>query len=164
MTWFQLMIDSDAVEVVPKHKKKVKKDFSIKKEMTKALFQEMLDVLFFFLGIFTYFYFFSLAWLYFGKSWDEHKLLAFFVNALSEPYLGAVAMYTILKEYRKKSGRLEHLHKGEFFVACWAVFLVLALLFTIFSDQYVIGLPLKIIMTNSVTVVLIYVGSIVHKP
>lgn len=164
MTWFQLMLDTDTVEVGHKHKKREKKRFSIKKEMTRALFQEMLDVLFFFLGIFTYFYLFSLAWLYFGRAWDEHKVLTFFVNALSEPYLGAVAMYTLLKEYRKKSGRMEHLHKGEFFVAFWAIFLVLALLFTIFSDQYVIGMPLKVIMTNGVAVVLIYIGSIVHKP
>ena len=164
MTWFHLLLDADTVEVGSGHKKKEKKQFSVKKEITKALFQEMLDVLFFFLGIFTYFYLFSLSWLYFGRSWDEYKVLAFFVNALSEPYLGAVAMYTILKEYRKKSGRLEHLHKGEFFVICWAIFLVLALLLTIFSDQYVLGTPLKVIMTNGVAVVLIYIGSVVHKP
>lgn len=162
MTWFHIMLEAE--ELKPGKKSTEKKLFTLRERFKLALFKEMIDILFVLLSIFSYFYIITLAFLFFGQLWREYYTISFFVMALSEPYLGAVAVYTILKEFRKKKHKLGSLHKGEIFVILWGLMLVIALTVTIFSDNYVLGEPLKIIITNGIAVSLIYIGSVIHKP
>lgn len=162
MPWFYTMLEAGGSK--PSKKSAKNKLPTLSERFKFALFKEMLDILFVFLSIFSYFYIITLAFLFFGHLWHEYYTVSFFVMALAEPYLGAVAVYTVLKEFRKKRRKSGSLHKGEIFVFLWGLMLATALTVTIFSDNYVLGEPLEIIVTNGVAVFLIYIGSVIHKP
>lgn len=123
-----------------------------------------LRIFYFILSFFTYFFIVTLGWLYFGRLWEEHYDIAFIISAMSEPYMGALAIYTILKEHRKKTYKAGSFHKGEIFVGIWVSMLVAALFLTAFSDNYTIGEPLRILISNSTAVILIYIGGLIHRP
>ncbi|MEK7133079.1 MAG: hypothetical protein AAB771_00100 [Patescibacteria group bacterium] len=124
------------------------------------------NVIIFYFGLsaFTYFYFITLVVLYFGRFWGSYSTLSFLVSAFSEPYIGAVAVYTLLKEYRKKIKLSGSFHRGEVFVGAWALMLFAAIALTLFSDNYPLNEPFKIIIQVSSAVILIYLGSLIHKP
>ncbi|MEK7596097.1 MAG: hypothetical protein AAB564_00905 [Patescibacteria group bacterium] len=128
-----------------------------------AVFRKVI-IFYFGLSAFTYFYFITLAVLYFGRLWGSYPVFSFLASAFSEPYVGAVAVYTLLKEYRKKIKRSGSFHRGEIFVSAWALMLFAAIILALFSDSYALDEPLKIIIQTSIAVILIYIGSVVHEP
>ncbi|MBI5742561.1 MAG: hypothetical protein HZA25_01850 [Candidatus Niyogibacteria bacterium] len=130
----------------------------------RGLVFKELRIFYFILSLFTYFFIITLGVLYFGRLWEAHYDLAFVVSALSEPYMGALAIYTILKEHRKKTYKAGSFHKGEVFVGLWVVMLIAAILLTALSDNYTIGEPLRILISNSTAVILIYIGGLIHRP
>ena len=134
----------------------------MKNEKT-AIFRNVI-IFYFGLSAFTYFYFITLVVLYFGRFWSSYSTLSFLVSAFSEPYIGAVAVYTLLKEYRKKIKLSGSFHRGEVFVGAWALMLFAAIALTLFSDNYPLNEPFKIIIQVSSAVILIYLGSLIHKP
>lgn len=132
--------------------------------LKEALFQEAVDFTYFFLGIFTYFYIITLALLYFAGTWQEWHTLSFFIDAMSEPYLGAVGVYVILKESRKRRRKYPSRHMGEFFVFFWLVLFVFSLGSAVLLEEYHLNEALQLIVTNTVAIWLIYFAGIVHKP
>jgi hypothetical protein len=130
----------------------------------RGLVFKELRIFYFILSLFTYFFIIVLGVLYFGRLWEAHYDLAFIVSAMSEPYMGALAIYTILKEHRKKTYKAGSFHKGEIFVGIWVTMLVVAILLTALSDNYTIGEPLRILISNSTAVILIYIGGLIHRP
>jgi hypothetical protein len=139
------------------------KVFSLRRRFKTAIYRQ---VIIFYLGLsaFTYFYFITIAVLYFGRFWNSYPALSFLVSAFLEPYIGAVAVYTLLKEYRKKIKRSGSFHRGEVFVGAWALMLLAAIILTFFSKNYNLDELFKIIVQISIAVILIYIGSVVHKP
>lgn len=133
-------------------------------QLKRVLFQEALDITYFFLGVFTYVYIVFLALLYFGKLWDQWHLISFFADAFAEPYLGAVGIYVILKESRKRKYNAPSKHKGEFFVFFWGALFVLAVGSAAVFEVYGLDEPLKIIVKSSVAIWLIYLAGVIHKP
>ena len=89
-------------------------------------FQEAVDILFFFLGVFTYIYLFAVAFLYLSGVSSFDTISSKIIRALAEPYLGAVGIYTILKESRKRRYAIQPRHWGELFVLAWLVLLAIA--------------------------------------
>lgn len=132
--------------------------------LKNVLFEEALDIIYFFLGVFTYFYIGFLALLYFGKLWGQWHFISFFVEALAEPYLGAVAIYVILKESRKRKYNAPSKHKGEFFVFFWGTLCILAIGSAAIFEVYTLDPALKIIVKSAVAIGLIYLAGIIHKP
>lgn len=129
-----------------------------------AFFDEMVDILYFWLGVFTYVYFFTIALLYFGSIPYTQTVSSKIISALAEPYLGAVGIYTILKETRKRKRRLSPRHWGELFVGGWLALLLSASFLAFFFDVYTLNNILEDIITISLAVAIIYVGGSVHKP
>jgi hypothetical protein len=139
------------------------KEPSLREHVRGLVFREM-RLFYFLLSFFSYFFIITLSVLYFGSLWEEYPRLAFVVSAMSEPYMGALAIYTILKEYRKKTFQFGGMHRGEVFVIIWALMLVSAVALTMFTDRYMIGEPLRILISNSTAVILIYIGGLIHRP
>lgn len=137
--------------------------FLLRRRLKTTVFRKVI-IFYFGLSAFTYFYFITLAVLYFGRFWDSYYSLSFWVSAFSEPYIGAVAVYTLLKEYRKKIKRSGSFHRGEIFVGAWALMFFAAITLALFSGSYAFNEPLKIIIQTSIAVILIYVGGVVHEP
>lgn len=131
---------------------------------TVALKKEAIDWLYFWLGSFTNIYLFTLTAFFFTHAAGEWKILSGLLDALQEPYLGAVGIYVVLKEIRKRRyGDLSR-HHGEIFVFLWGFLLFIASIFVIFSSFYEFDEIYKLIITNSIATLLIYIASLLNKP
>ncbi|OGF61493.1 hypothetical protein A2662_00710 [Candidatus Giovannonibacteria bacterium RIFCSPHIGHO2_01_FULL_45_33] len=129
-----------------------------------VFFQETVDILFFFLGVFTYIYLFAVAFLYLSGASSFDTISSKIVRALAEPYLGAVGIYTVLKESRKRRYALSSRHWGEFFVLAWLVLLGVASFLTVVFPFYTFTRTLELIITLTLSIGIIYLGSVVHRP
>lgn len=123
-----------------------------------------MDILYFFLGIFTYVYLFAIAFLYLSGVSSFDTVASKLIRALAEPYLGAVGIYTILKESRKRRYAISSRHKGELFVIGWLGLLALAALFATFFKFYTFTKTLELIIMLSLSIGIIYIGGVVHRP
>lgn len=129
-----------------------------------VFFKNAVDALYFWLGMFTYLYFFLAGFLYLaGVSFFEN-ISTKIIQALAEPYLGAVAIYTILKETRKRKASTPSRHWGEVFVILWIALLLLSSAVALFSKTYVFNDTLELIIKLALSVGIIYVGGVIHKP
>lgn len=129
-----------------------------------VFFQNTIDILYFWLGIFTYVYFFTIAFLYIGGLSSQDNISLKIIHSLAEPYLGAVAIYTILKEARKRRNNSRPRHWGEIFVILWLLLLVFASTLALLTNAYVFDKTLELIITLAISVGIIYVGGVIHKP
>lgn len=132
--------------------------------LNEIFFRETVDILFFFLGVFTYVYLFALAFLYLSGVSGFETVATKLIRSLAEPYLGAVGIYTILKESRKRRYIIASRHWGEFFVVAWLGLLVSASALAMFSKFYTFTKTLELIIMLSISVGIIYIGSVVHRP
>lgn len=132
--------------------------------LNDVFFQEAVDVLYFFLGIFTYVYLFAIAFLYLSGVSGFDTVATKLIRALAEPYLGAVGIYTILKESRKRRYGITSRHLGEFFVIGWLALLGLSSLLALVSSFYTFTRALELIIMLSLSIGIIYVGGAVHRP
>ncbi|MEK7560154.1 MAG: hypothetical protein AAB522_02550 [Patescibacteria group bacterium] len=129
-----------------------------------VFFQSAVDALYFWLGIFTYLYFFTIAFFYLAGLSFYDSFTAKIVSSLAEPYLGAVAIYTILKEARKRNKNIPPRHLGEIFVILWLLLLLSATFLALFTKIYVFDETLGLIIKLALSSGIIYIGGIIHKP
>lgn len=126
--------------------------------------KEAIDWLFMVLGFFTYLYLAALALLFLGKLNDKFPEALLLVDILQEPYLGALGIYVVLKEIRKRNGFYQSKYLGELFVVLWALLFAFATLMTAISPAYQVDNLYKLIVATSSVVFLIYIGSIINRP
>ena len=93
--------------------------FSLKKVVIKALAESAVDLLYYIVGFFTALYFFIAAYLFFKGGGVYRNIAVQIFDSLSEPYLGSVGIYVILKEIRKRNSKTKSKHLGEYFVYFW---------------------------------------------
>lgn len=129
-----------------------------------ALAKETLDLFYFLLASFTYLYLIFSAAVFFLRLGQIDPVWAELVDVFSEPYLGSVGIYVILKEVRKRRRGFISQHAGEIFVALWLMLLVVSSLLVLFSPHFSYTLAHRTIIVNSVVVLLIYLGSVISKP
>ncbi len=126
--------------------------------------REAIDWLFVGLGAFTHVYLAFLAVFFFGRLAGDLPQSFQILDALQEPYLGALGIYVILKEMRKRRHQYPSRYLGELFVAFWIVLLAISTLLVFFSPQYGLDQIYKVILTNGLVVLLIYAGGFLNKP
>ncbi len=132
--------------------------------LEEVFFNDAVDILYFWLGVFTYVYFFAVALLYLGAISSYEIVATKILLALAEPYLGAVGIYTILKETRKRKRTKKPRHWGEIFVVAWIALFVISIFLAFFFKEYTFNRTLELIMTLSVSIGIIYIGGEIHKP
>lgn len=123
-----------------------------------------IDALYFLIGALTHFYGAILAFIFFFRAAESVPLLAGILGALQEPYLGGLGVYVILKEIRKRRHHEPSKHYGEFFVAMWLALLAASTLMVFSSPQYHFNEIYKLIITNSLATLIIYIGGLIHRP
>lgn len=126
--------------------------------------REATDWLFVGLGAFTHIYLALLAIVFFGRLQDDFPLLFLLLDTMQEPYFGALGVYVILKEVRKRRRIYPSRYWGELFVILWVLLLVSATAVTLISPNYQFDDFYKIILTTSLVVILVYMGSLINKP
>ena len=166
MVWWK-----DTTEYINETGLEPERDKIDKKELKSFLgrvydifFQEAIDILYFFLGVFTYIYLFAIAFLYLSGVSSFDTISSKIIKALAEPYLGAVGIYTVLKESRKRRYAITPRHWGELFVFAWLGLLALTSFLTVISSFYTFTHTLELIITLTLSIGIIYIGSAVHKP
>lgn len=137
---------------------------SWKKAVTKALAESAVDFLYYIVGFFTSLYFFLAAYLFFIGGGKYHEIAVKIFDALSEPYLGSVGIYVILKEIRKRQSKVKSKHFGEYFVYLWLVLFLVVLGFIWFLPNYHFDELMGAITTVTLASLVIYTGGIIHKP
>jgi len=123
-----------------------------------------LDIFYLILAIFTYAYILASAILFFSRLDLRYPILSAIIDMLSEPYLGSVGIYVILKEVRKRRKKVISRHVGELFVGAWLILLFSALILTLVSPLFTYNEILRNIVVNSLVVLLIFIGSLISKP
>lgn len=129
----------------------------------KYLYNNYVDLLYVSLSVFTYLYV-ILSALTFAFQENGPYLLAYSLDALSEPYLGALAIYVLVKEIERRNLSKEDCKKrrGELFVIIWLSFLFAATAITYFSDVYNLNEIYQTIVTNSLAAIIIRIGSLLR--
>ena len=124
-----------------------------------------IDHLYVWLGHFTNLYLALIAVEFFSNLHLAHPTLELALDAFSEPYLGALAVYVVLKEIRKRRlGSARSFHRGEWFVITWLALLTLTTLAVALTDTYRFDAAYKLIISNSIASLMIYLGSRLHRP
>lgn len=122
-----------------------------------------IDRLYAWLGHFTSLYLVVSAIEFFSNLHFRYPTVELALDALSEPYLGALATYVVLKELRKHRGA-PSLHRGERFVIAWLALLGLTTAAVVFTAAYRFDVAYKLIISNSLASLMIYIGSRLHRP
>lgn len=133
-------------------------------ECEALLKREAVDWLFILLGAFTYIYLALLAVLFFGKFSSSFPKLFAILDSLQEPYLGALGVYVILKEVRKRRRVYPSRYWGELFIILWMAFGAVATVLVLLSSAYDFDSLYGMILTNMLVVALIYIGGLINKP
>lgn len=118
----------------------------------------------FWLGWFTNLYLAAIAAEFFSNLHLVYPLPERLLAAFAEPYLGALAVYVVLKELRKhRDGPRPH-RRGEWFVIAWLALLVVTTAAVAFTELYRFDTAYQLVIQNSLASLLIYIGSRIHKP
>ena len=129
-----------------------------------ALRHRAVDWLYFWLGLSTHLYGATAAVLFFARAGSEWPVLAGLLGAFQEPYLGGLAVYVVLKEIEKRRHGRPSRHYGEYFVVAWMGLLFVSTMFVLFFAEYSFDAVYKVIITNSLATLVIYIGGFINRP
>lgn len=127
--------------------------------------RNFIDRLYRWLGFFTNLYLVLITVEFFAVLHLRYPAFELSLDAFAEPYLGALAVYTVFKELRKR--RMEvptSLHRGEWFVVSWLILLVLTTVAVAATERYRFDASYKLIISTSLASLMIYLGSRLHRP
>lgn len=129
--------------------------------LQKYIKERFVDFLYFFLSIFTYLYLGLTIITFFFEPYVP-SALPIAVETLSEPYLGALGIYVVVKEIERRRGRHISYRWGDLFAALWIIFLVTATILTYVSEHYYVSAIYKTIVTNALAALIIRIGTILR--
>ncbi|KKS37250.1 MAG: hypothetical protein A3G49_06905 [Candidatus Sungbacteria bacterium RIFCSPLOWO2_12_FULL_41_11] len=119
-----------------------------------------LDILYVFFGFVTHAYLAVILVSFFLQDYIPETMIHL-ADSLSEPYLGIIGIYLVLKEVRIRTGKLvPHRVFGEVFVAIWVILLLVSSLLTFVSESYHVDDVYRLIITNSLASVIIRIGTL----
>lgn len=132
-------------------------------ECEGLLRREATDWLYYLLGASTYIYLALLTVMFFGGLASQWPRVWLLLDGLQNPYLGALGIYVILKEVRKRRRKYPSKYLGELFVVLWLTLLVTTTITVLISPRYGFGEVYNLILNNSLVIGLIYLGAFIHK-
>lgn len=125
------------------------------------IYDNFIDLLYIFLSLFTYLYLgLSIVTFFFETS--VPKAFPRIIDILSEPYLGALGIYVVVKELERRRGKITSRRWGEAFTATWFIFFITATFFTFFFDGYDLDGVYKTVVTNALAAIIIRIGTILR--
>ena len=137
---------------------------TLNERVRQIIMAHVLDWLYVVLAVFTHAYFLAIVYLFFFHGGSYRFLTVRLAEAFSEPYLGALGVYVLLKEIRKRKVQPASRHYGEIFVAFWQVLLVISVAVVWVVPGYYFDDVAQLIVADSLAVLVIYMASLIHKP
>lgn len=128
------------------------------KGLKKYIRKKSIDILYVIFSIFTYLYLALSVIAFFFHTFVPDSL-PFIIEALSDPYLGALGLYIVMHGlYRKKKSRSH----GQLFVPLWALFFLFASAFIYFVPDHTLETLYKTVVTNAFAALILRVGMILR--
>ncbi len=123
--------------------------------------KNLIDFLYLVLSLFTYIYLaLSILTFFFEKSVPD--FLPKTIEILSEPYLGVLGVYVVVREIERRRGHIKQRTWGELFAIIWFFFFIVASFLTFFSLEYHANAIYKTVVTNALAAVIIRLGMIIR--
>jgi len=136
--------------------------FSVRKRILKQyLHENLVDLLYIILSIFTYLYLGLTIVAFFFQKYVSPSFSEI-IEAFSEPYLGALGIYVIVKEIERRRGKTVRSRWGEMFAVIWFVFFISATILTYLSDEFVFSGIYKTVVTNALAALIIRIGTLLR--
>lgn len=123
--------------------------------------EHLIGLLYAFSSFVTYAYLASVIAIFFFKD-AIPPIVTKIIDSVSEPYLGLIGIYIILKEIRERRGERISIF-SELFVGLWFFFLIVSTFFTFFSQAYHFDEFYKLIITDSLAAFIIRLGTFLHR-
>lgn len=131
------------------------------KALHEYFVSHFIEFLYVFSSFITYAYLVSVVAVFFFKT-AIPPIVTKIIDSVSEPYLGLIGIYIILKEIRERRGeRVSVL--SEIFIALWFSLLVVSTVLTFFSTSYHFDEFYKLIITDSLAAFIIRLGTFLHR-
>ncbi len=160
--WTHLMFFRNYLPEEQNIEPKEEKSFAIfRRALKQYIYDHFVDLLYVFLGIFTYIYLFLsiVAFFFYEK---VPRAIPNIIDVLSEPYLGALGIYVVVKEIERRRGKVRHKRFGELFAVIWFLFFISATALTYFSEEYQLNEIYKTVVTNSLAALIIRIGTLLR--
>lgn len=132
----------------------------VRRVIREYLKDNFVDILYHLLSVFTYFYLAAIILVFFFEKNLPHAI-PFIVDTLSEPYLGALGVYVVVKEIERRRGRQIKRRLGELFAHIWIMFLIAASTAVYFSDYYHLTPLYQTVITNALAALIIRIGTLI---
>lgn len=130
------------------------------KKIAEIFKNHSFELIYSFFGFITHSYLFVILLLFFFQTHGSKNFINL-VDSLSEPYLGIIGIYLVLKEVGIRTGRQKpHRVWGEAFVAVWVMLLFLSSALTFLSESYHVDEVYRLIVTNSLASLIIRMGTL----
>ncbi|QQG45512.1 MAG: hypothetical protein HYW89_01060 [Candidatus Sungiibacteriota bacterium] len=111
------------------------------------------------LTLVTYLYLGTTAAVFFLEK-NVPDVLPHIIEALSEPYLGILGIYIVVKEIERRRGNTAPKRWRDAFAFLWLILLVVTTVFTIAEHQFT---PLyKTVVTNALAALIIRIGTMLR--
>lgn len=128
----------------------------------RVLYDNFVDTLHHLLFVATYSYLAANIAVFFFQS-SMPRTFTTLVETFSEPYLGALGIYVVVNEIRRRRGRKVYPHFSSVFTALWIVLLTVSTALVYFGDTFYFNAVYRTIVTNSFAAFIIRLGTVLGK-
>ncbi|PIR69751.1 MAG: hypothetical protein COU47_01570 [Candidatus Niyogibacteria bacterium CG10_big_fil_rev_8_21_14_0_10_46_36] len=125
----------------------------------KYIKKKSIDILYILFSIFTYLYLAVSVFTFFFHTFVPDSL-PFAIEALSDPYLGALGIYIVIHGIEKKRRKTKS--KGQLFVPLWTLFFIIASVFLYFVPDQTLDTLYKTVVTNAFAAIILRVGMLLR--
>lgn len=165
MAWWTNMLFFGWEKPEEENKGTTQKEESIfalfRRALKDYIYKHFVTLLYYLLSILTYLYLgLSIITFFFHRY--VPKSFPYIIDALSEPYLGALGIYVVIKEIERRREKKLQKHWGELFTITWLIFFITATFFAYFSEEYRLGTVYKTVVTNALAAIIIRIGTLIR--
>lgn len=129
--------------------------------LRKAVYDNFLETLHVALLIAVYAYFLLSIFIFFFQNYVSPKVI-YVLDAFSEPYLGAIGIYVVVTEIRRRRGKNGWSHLAGVFVWSWLLFMAVSTMIVFLGETYYFNSVYKAIITNSFAALIIRLGAVLR--
>lgn len=160
--WIDILFLKKHFEEIPGKENGESIFVSLMRAVRRALYDNFVDTLHHVLVVATYAYLLTnIVVFFFQRSLPAS--FSWLIAAFSEPYLGALGIYIVVNEIRRRRGRKVYAHLNSAATLLWFALLVTSSLLVYFGETYHLNVIYRTIVTNSFAAFIIRLGTILGR-
>lgn len=159
--WIDVMLFKQLFEERKRYGKEENIFVFFVRAIRRVFYDNLVDTLHVFLTFLTYAYLIFSAIGFFFQQFLS-PLFVSLISTFAEPYLGALGVYVVVNEIRRRNGHEQHSRFATIFVSLWFVFLGISTILVYFDRAYPFNGIYRTIITNSFAAVIIRIGAMLR--